>query len=63
MKKKILMLVCVGFVFSLAGCGKSDQQIQAEKDREVSKKMGSTAYIPRVVVAPDAPAKEKAKDK
>jgi ABC-type Zn uptake system ZnuABC Zn-binding protein ZnuA len=59
MKKKLLFLVCVGFVFSLSGCGKSDQEKQAESNKAIQKRTGgSIADIPVLNVTPDEVGKK-----
>lgn len=58
--KTMAFIAALGVVFSLSACGKSDLEKQVEKDTAISKKMaGDVNKVPRVIVAPDTPAKDK----
>jgi hypothetical protein len=38
---------------ALTACDKGDNENQADKDAEISKKMGDVSHIPRIKITPD----------
>lgn len=58
--KMMIVLASIGAALVLSACGKSDLEKKLEEGTETSKKMGGDVRkVPRVIVAPDTPDKNK----